>query len=100
MNCRRHAVPGAAELQHRGPRRTQLSLRRVPRPACPTPAECRTGYKPDPGTNDAFRTSDVKIGPASVRGEVVPGTPSNATDEPSVYSTTYDPVSGISSTGR
>ncbi|HMS74230.1 MlaD family protein [Gordonia sp. (in: high G+C Gram-positive bacteria)] len=89
MLCR---VPQNSNIAVRGAR--NYPCVEFPGRRAPTPAECRTGYKPDPGTNDAFRTSDVKIGPASVRGEVVPGTPSNATDEPSVYSTTYDPVSG------
>ena len=90
MLCR---VPQNSNIAVRGARSYPAS---VPRPACP-PGRMPDRVQTRSGTNDAFRTSDVKIGPASVRGEVVPGIPSNATDEPSVYSTTYDPVSGISS---
>lgn len=89
MLCR---VPQNANIAVRGAR--NYPCVEFPGRRAPTPAECKTGYKPDPGTNDAFRTSDIKIGPASVRGEIVPGTPSTKTDEPSVYSTAYDPVSG------
>ncbi|QHN25154.1 MCE family protein [Gordonia pseudamarae] len=89
MLCR---VPQNSNLAVRGAR--NYPCVEFPGRRAPTPAECRTGYTPAPGSNDAFRSSDIKIGPASVQGEVVPGTPSSTSDEPAVYTTAYDPVSG------
>ncbi|MGB6040621.1 MAG: MCE family protein, partial [Gordonia sp. (in: high G+C Gram-positive bacteria)] len=67
----------------------------------PTPAECRTGFKPDPQRNLAFPNGlpgtnlpkDPK--PANKPSSyVVPGTPTDYDPSPAVYATTYDPETG------
>lgn len=61
----------------------------------PTPAECKTGFKPSNKDNVAlpngFPGTNLPKQPA---GRVVPGTPTDYSAEPAVYATTYDPETG------
>ena len=61
----------------------------------PTPAECKTGFKPSARDNVAlpngFPGTNLPKQPA---GHVVPGTPGDYDAAPAVYATTYDPTTG------
>ncbi|ALG85926.1 MCE family protein [Gordonia phthalatica] len=61
----------------------------------PTPAECKTGFKPSARDNVAlpngFPGTNLPKQPA---GYVVPGTPGDYDAGPAVYATTYDPTTG------
>lgn len=91
MLCR---VPQNSNVAVRGARNYPCA--EFPGRRATTPAECRTGYKPLPGSVDPFQSGlpfGLKWQPAS-SGTVTPGTPKDFTPEPAVYATTYDPESG------
>ncbi|MDL9936501.1 MlaD family protein [Gordonia sp. ABSL1-1] len=91
MLCR---VPQNSNLAVRGAR--NYPCVEFPGRRAPTPAECRTGYKPLPGSVDPFQEGlpyGLKWG-AQPSGTVTPGTPQDHNPAPAVYATTYDPVSG------
>ncbi|ACY23119.1 virulence factor Mce family protein [Gordonia bronchialis DSM 43247] len=91
MLCR---VPQNSNMAVRGAR--NYPCVEFPGRRAPTPAECRTGYKPLPGSVDPFQHG-LPFGlkwEAQRSGNVTPGTPSSYSPEPAVYATTYDPVSG------
>ncbi|ASR04735.1 MULTISPECIES: MCE family protein [Gordonia] len=91
MLCR---VPQNSNIAVRGARNYPCA--EFPGRRAPTPAECRTGYKPNPGSVDPFQNGlpfGLKWEPAS-SGTVTPGTPKDFEAEPAVYATTYDPESG------
>ncbi|MET9199948.1 MlaD family protein [Gordonia sp. NPDC003585] len=91
MLCR---VPQDSNLAVRGAR--NYPCVEYPGRRAPTPAECRTGYKPKPGTVDPFQRG-LPFGlkwEAQRSGNVTPGTPSSYNPAPAVYATTYDPASG------
>ncbi|MBD0861114.1 MCE family protein [Gordonia sp. zg691] len=91
MLCR---VPHNSNIAVRGARNYPCA--EFPGRRAPTPAECATGYKPEPGSVDPFQSGlpyGLKWQPAS-SGTVTPGTPKDFDAEPAVYATTYDPQSG------
>ncbi|MGP3706898.1 MCE family protein [Gordonia paraffinivorans] len=91
MLCR---VPQNSNIAVRGARNYPCA--EFPGRRAPTPAECRTGYKPLPGSVDPFQEGlpgGREWKPASF-GTVTPGTPKDFDPEPAVYATTYDPESG------
>lgn len=102
MLCR---VPQDSNLAVRGAR--NFPCVEFPGRRAPSPAECRTGYKPK-GENVPFpnglpfglklpASQQKKKGTTSTvqpAGQIVPGTPSSYSAEPAVYATTYDPKTG------
>lgn len=99
MLCR---VPQDSNLAVRGAR--NFPCVEFPGRRAPTPAECRTGYKPVSDNNTPFPEGlpfpspwNKPVKPASATqpsGELTPGTPASHSAEPAVYATGYDPKSG------
>ncbi|MCF3941216.1 MCE family protein [Gordonia tangerina] len=90
MLCR---VPQDAQVAVRGAR--NYPCVEFPGRRAPTPEECRTGYKPEAGTNDAFPNGlpGVRL-PNEPAGYTTPGTPADHEPGPAVYATSYDPETG------
>lgn len=90
MLCR---VPQNAQVAVRGAR--NYPCVEFPGRRAPTPEECRTGYKPLPGYNNALPNGipGVRL-PTDPAGYTTPGTPTDHEPGPAVYATSYDPKSG------
>lgn len=86
-------LPQDAQSSVRGAR--NFPCAEFPGRRAPTPAECRTGYKPSARDNVAFPNGLPFTGlPKQPAGYVVPGTPQSYDPSPAVYATSYDPESG------
>ncbi|MEE3853177.1 MlaD family protein [Gordonia sp. LSe1-13] len=87
MLCR---VPQNAQVAVRGAR--NYPCVEFPGRRAPTPAECRDGYVPTPGSNDALPNG--LFGLPLPAGHTTPGSPTDHEPGPAVYATTYDPKTG------
>ncbi|MFT3660130.1 MAG: MCE family protein [Gordonia sp. (in: high G+C Gram-positive bacteria)] len=86
-------LPQNAQTSVRGAR--NFPCVQQPGRRAPTPAECRTGYRPSPRDNVAFPNGLPGTGlPRQPAGHLVPGTPTTHDPAPAVYATTYDPDTG------
>ncbi|MEZ5211120.1 MULTISPECIES: MCE family protein [unclassified Gordonia (in: high G+C Gram-positive bacteria)] len=86
-------LPQNAQAAVRGAR--NFPCAEFPGRRAPTPAECRTGYKPSARDNVAFPNGLPFTNlPKQPAGYLVPGTPQSYDPTPATYATTYDPVTG------
>ena len=94
----RNAVPGGPRQSARRARRRNYPCVEYPGRRAPTPAECRTGYKPLdkkslPLPNGVPGLVPKPASNSGVQGRLVPANQSSVDTTPSVYATNYDPRS-------